>query len=637
MPGFSSRGGRFRGLPVFLLILLALPLPGRAAAAPTRIVLVTIHAAPGLSFGGGLARRPLARLPARPLHIPVSDSGVTLPFPAAAELLSGCGSDRTGVRDEATRGLPASTPSLAVALKALGFHTLALPGDPLMHSGSGLARGFERYASLAPALSDSARVDSALAWTGLAGRRFVWLEFSLGYPAEAWRRGDPLAADPEVVGELLRDVESSLDRLCAALGRDARAREVLIAIAEVGETGSAFSLAGAELRDLAPRDARLRDAAPTIVAAAGGSPREFEGRNLLAASGAANPVAPPDHPELRRSWGSGAACRPQLLQLLARSDLGSDSLLRLALDSLATRCADCPRVALEHAVALSRRGSEAIAAREFKSLIAAHPDYLEANLAYADHLLRFRRFELSRVTLAAIPPQSPLAALAAWRVAFAFAGDEDFPSAVGAARAAGKLAVVNPAALALEPRLETLGSLHDAVERDPDDAAARIAYARALGDLGLYDVAYPQLHSARALMPYSAEPDYWLATLLMAQGRPQHAAPTLERGLARDSTHRPSRLLLAEALMELGRRKEARAQLERALREGPGEPRDVFNLACLRATEGETSGALDALERAVEAGYADRESLEHDPDLATVRGDPRFAALLKRVGLNPTR
>ena len=115
---------------------------------------------------------------------------------------------------------------------------------------------------------------------------------------------------------------------------------------------------------------------------------------------------------------------------------------------------------------------------------------------------------------------------------------------------------------------------------------------------------------------------------LARQGRPQHAGPTLQRALQRDSSYVPARLALADALMELGRRHEARAQLERVQADAGLDPRTLYNLACLRATEGEIGGALEALERAVGAGYADLAGLEADHDLDTLRAEPRFRRLL---------
>lgn len=52
-----------------------------------------------------------------------------------------------------------------------------------------------------------------------------------------------------------------------------------------------------------------------------------------------------------------------------------------------------------------------------------------------------------------------------------------------------------------------------------------------------------------------------------------------------------------------------------------------YDLACARARAGKHETALDALAQAVTLGFADRALLESDPDLESVRDEPRFGAL----------
>lgn len=66
----------------------------------------------------------------------------------------------------------------------------------------------------------------------------------------------------------------------------------------------------------------------------------------------------------------------------------------------------------------------------------------------------------------------------------------------------------------------------------------------------------------------------------------------------------------------------------RALALGADEPITLYNVACAYALLGRTEQALDCLENAVRHGYAHREWLEHDSDLASLRGHARFQALL---------
>ena len=56
-----------------------------------------------------------------------------------------------------------------------------------------------------------------------------------------------------------------------------------------------------------------------------------------------------------------------------------------------------------------------------------------------------------------------------------------------------------------------------------------------------------------------------------------------------------------------------------------------YNLACARARLERPDEALDALERAIAAGYTDAGHIAADPDLESLRGDVRFAALVARA------
>lgn len=56
-----------------------------------------------------------------------------------------------------------------------------------------------------------------------------------------------------------------------------------------------------------------------------------------------------------------------------------------------------------------------------------------------------------------------------------------------------------------------------------------------------------------------------------------------------------------------------------------GGGNDAYNLACARARAGDSAGALTALEQAVQLGFEDRVAAQNDDDLASIKGDPRFA------------
>jgi tetratricopeptide (TPR) repeat protein len=76
---------------------------------------------------------------------------------------------------------------------------------------------------------------------------------------------------------------------------------------------------------------------------------------------------------------------------------------------------------------------------------------------------------------------------------------------------------------------------------------------------------------------------------------------------------------------QAGRYDEAKALLVDGLERHPGNPNLLYDLACIEALQGEREAALEHLEDAtVDAGL--RACAPKDPDLESLRGDPRFSA-----------
>lgn len=68
-----------------------------------------------------------------------------------------------------------------------------------------------------------------------------------------------------------------------------------------------------------------------------------------------------------------------------------------------------------------------------------------------------------------------------------------------------------------------------------------------------------------------------------------------------------------------------------ALRIKPERPVDLYNLACAHARAGGTREALEALARAVDAGFANRAHIESDPDLKKLRKRKEFQEIVERL------
>ena len=92
--------------------------------------------------------------------------------------------------------------------------------------------------------------------------------------------------------------------------------------------------------------------------------------------------------------------------------------------------------------------------------------------------------------------------------------------------------------------------------------------------------------------------------------------------------------LLAYALAVAGRKDEARAMLETLEGQSSAYPPPA-HIAMVHAALGDMDGALSCLERA----YAERDPHFHGFDVRPIyepiRRDPRFVALVRRMGLTP--
>lgn len=63
----------------------------------------------------------------------------------------------------------------------------------------------------------------------------------------------------------------------------------------------------------------------------------------------------------------------------------------------------------------------------------------------------------------------------------------------------------------------------------------------------------------------------------------------------------------------------------------PGDELTLYNLACAYSLDGQVEKALESLNAAVKAGFADHRHMEADPDLNPLRTHPRFHELLDRM------
>lgn len=174
-----------------------------------------------------------------------------------------------------------------------------------------------------------------------------------------------------------------------------------------------------------------------------------------------------------------------------------------------------------------------------------------------------------------------------------------------------------------------------AMRLDPTLFEAYYFYARSYYAQGDLERAAHWFAEAERVYPEDYQAPMLLASALHGLGRSQDAGEAYARGLNAAERHLmvypgDARALYfgANALSQLKDRERSLQWAGRALEMEPGEPQVLYNVACIYALLEEPDRAIDCLERSVTGGWGQREWMAHDPDLASLRGHPRFEALL---------
>ena len=87
-------------------------------------------------------------------------------------------------------------------------------------------------------------------------------------------------------------------------------------------------------------------------------------------------------------------------------------------------------------------------------------------------------------------------------------------------------------------------------------------------------------------------------------------------------------IALGDAYTRKGRHKEGLEIDKRLAKLKPDDPTVHYNLACSYSLLKLPDSCLEALQKAVRLGWRDFSFMEKDPDLASIRKDPRYKDLL---------
>ena len=211
-----------------------------------------------------------------------------------------------------------------------------------------------------------------------------------------------------------------------------------------------------------------------------------------------------------------------------------------------------------------------------------------------------------------------------------------------------------------------------ALEIDPELAEAHASLGTALSFSGHHAEAEAEFQTAIRLHPDLFEAHYFYARDAFVQGKLEQAREQYEAASRARPEDYQSPLLIAQIYADLGQRNAAEASrrlgvaiaeehlklnpddaralymganglvavgenerglewARRAVAMAPEDPMLLYNVACIYSLARSAGEALDCVERAVDAGFAQREYLEHDSNLDLIRSDPRFQSLLARL------
>ena len=223
-----------------------------------------------------------------------------------------------------------------------------------------------------------------------------------------------------------------------------------------------------------------------------------------------------------------------------------------------------------------------------------------------------------------------------------------------------------------DPCEDGVAAANRALSLDPTIAEAYCAKARQLAESDRHDEAFEQLEIGLRLDPNSWELHKAAANLLMNTGRVAEATrhfekaaevmetdyhawgmlvtcylatgdkqradeaagksiEEAERVLASDPSNGAAISFVVAGLAALGEGDRAREWIDRALLIDPDNLNMRYNFACALANLGDREGSIEMIERALLEGKGAIGNAEFDPDLALIRDDPRYKAILAKA------
>ena len=180
---------------------------------------------------------------------------------------------------------------------------------------------------------------------------------------------------------------------------------------------------------------------------------------------------------------------------------------------------------------------------------------------------------------------------------------------------------------------EATAVLERALADDPLAAAVRMTLGRVYVSTRQPDRAIPYLNGAIELNPRLSLAHQQLGYALLQKGVPAEAVAAFARAAALSGVRDSSQLAYAYAVT--GRRGEAAALLTTQLRSSGDRYVPPYGIAVAYVGLGDVDAAFRWLERAYEEHAAGMDTIAISPAFDPLHADPRWARLLRRMGLAP--
>ena len=179
----------------------------------------------------------------------------------------------------------------------------------------------------------------------------------------------------------------------------------------------------------------------------------------------------------------------------------------------------------------------------------------------------------------------------------------------------------------------------EAIRLNPRSFEAHYLLARCGVHGGNFSLAAEMFQRASELRPEDFQSLAIAEGPLNRLGRFEDAARSREEAMRRIERHLalaprdPRALVLGAIILAAeGKREQGFEWAARALAEGPEDPATLINAACMYSRAGMKEEALACLEKSFGRGWGKRDWVNNDSDYDFLRDDPRFQALVAKLG-----